>query len=157
MAFKYRLETSLRLAEQELDVAQSLLAKEMRILYKIKQERDDQAEIFTKAIEGQKLACIKQPQYLSLWQRYLEEQKNKLRKIEQDVILQEKKTIESREMLIRCRIAREKYKRLKENKWKIYQIEELRKEQVVIDEIPQSKSAREIANSGGHHDLCNEN
>lgn len=142
MAFKYRLEASLRLADQELDIAQSLLAKELRILAKFKEDRDIQAEVFVQAIEGQTKACLGQPWQLSSWQRYLEEQKRKLAKDEQEVMLQEKVVIGFRERLIGCRINLEKFKRLKQKKWKLYNIDELKKEQNVIDEIPQNQAGR---------------
>lgn len=142
MAFKYRLETNLRLADQELDIAQNLLAKEIRILSNFQEERDIQAEIFIQAIEGQKQACLGQPWQLSSWQRYLEDQKSKLAEDEQEVILQEKVVMGFRERLIQCRINLEKFKRLKQKKWKLYNIDELKKEQAVIDEIPQNQTGR---------------
>ncbi len=142
MAFKYRLETNLRLADQELDIAQNLLAKEIRILSKFQEERDIQAEIFVQAIEGQKQACLGQPWQLSSWQRYLEDQKRKLAEDEQEVMLQKKVVTGFRERLIQCRINLEKFKRLKQKKWKLYNIDELKKEQAVIDEIPQNQTGR---------------
>lgn len=142
MAFKYRLETSLRLAQQELDIAQSLLAVEMRILQTIRQERDSRAELFEQAIEGQKHACLGEPQQLSLWQKYQEVQKENLAKCEQEVLRQEQVTTGLREKLIQSRINLEKFKRLKHKKWKLYDIDELRKEQAIIDEIPQSRLGR---------------
>lgn len=142
MAFKYRLEASLRLADQELDIAQSLLAKEMRILAKFKEDRDIQTEVFVQAIEGQKQACLGQPWQLSSWQLYREEQKRKLAEDEQEVLLQEEVVTGFRERLIKCRINLEKFKRLKQKKWKLYNIDELKKEQAVIDEIPQNQAGR---------------
>lgn len=142
MAFKYRLETNLRLADQELDIAQNLLAKEIRILSKFQEERDIQAEIFIQAIEGQKHACLGQPWQLSSWQRYLEDQKIKLAEDEQEVMLQEKVVTGFRERLIQCRINLEKFKRLKQKKWKLYNMDELKKEQIIIDEIPQNQTGR---------------
>ncbi|KUO65611.1 MAG: hypothetical protein APF84_14925 [Gracilibacter sp. BRH_c7a] len=141
MAFKYRLETSLRLADQELDIAQSLLAVEMRTLSKLQEEKHIQAENFAQAIEGQKQACLGEPLHVRLWQRYGEEQKNKLAQIEQEVLFQETVVKESRAKLIQCRINLEKFKKLKQKKLKLYNIEELKKEQAVIDEIPQSQKS----------------
>ena len=140
MGFKYRLETSLRLADQELEIAQSLLSKEMRVLNEIRKERDNQAEIYTKAIEGQKLALLAEPESISLWQRYLKDQRTKLEECEKGVANQEQVTAEYRQKLIECQINHEKFKRLKQKKWKLYYIDELRKEQAVIDEIPQSRT-----------------
>lgn len=142
MAFKYRLETSLRLANQELDIAQSLLAKEVRILSKFKEERDIQIEVLGQAIEGQMKACLGEPRQLSVWQRYREEQTKKLAQSEQEVLLQEKVVTDFRERLVQCRINFEKFKRLRQKKLKLYNIDELKKEQAVIDEIPQNQTGR---------------
>lgn len=139
MGFKYRLETSLRLADQEQEIAQGLLAREMRTLNQIRQNRDNQADIYIKAVEGQKMACLNEPGSINLWQRYLTDQKNKLEQFEKEVTDQELITAEFRKKLIDCRINLEKFKRLKQKKWKLYYIDELKKEQAVIDEIPQSR------------------
>ena len=140
MGFKFRLETSLRLASQEMDIVQGQLAQEMRILQKLLEQRDSQKRLFIRALEGQKTACLQEPQNLMLWQKYGVEQKEKLLQAEQKVAEQEKIVAEYREKLIECRIKVEKFKRLKEKKMRLYEIEELRKEQTVIDEIAQSRT-----------------
>lgn len=137
MAFKFRLETSLRLAKQELDIAQGLLAKEIRKLQFLKEQRDKQAGLLAEALEGQKRACLQAPSSLALWQKYSLEQKEKLINHEKEVEEQDKIVLKQREMLIECRIKTEKFKRLKEKKLRLFNIEELRREQTVIDEIAQ--------------------
>jgi flagellar FliJ protein len=142
MAFKFRLETSLRLAKQELDIAQGLLAEELRKLQKARGQRDNQTEILVQAFQGQKMACLEKPRDLSLWQQYSLEQKDKLIKYIKIVEEQEEIVIEYRERLVECRIKVEKFKRLKEKKMRLFYIQELKKEQTVIDEIAQNRTGR---------------
>jgi len=140
MAFKFRLETSLRLASQEMDIVQGELARELRTLQIVQEQRDYQNLVLARAIEGQKKACLEAPQRLSQWQRYGLEQKEKLSENEQKVKEQEKIVKQYREKLVECRIKVEKFKRLKEKKLRLYAIEELKKEQTIIDEIAQSRT-----------------
>ncbi|MGI6450285.1 MAG: flagellar export protein FliJ [Desulfitobacteriia bacterium] len=139
MGFKFRLETSLHLAEQELDIARGFLATELRKLQELSSRRNKQAELFLKALRGQKKACLEQPSSLKSWQNYSVEQKEKLLKLEAEVREQEKNVLKYREKLIQCRIKVEKLKRLKQKKFKLFYIEELRKEQAVLDEIASRK------------------
>ncbi|RNC29562.1 MAG: hypothetical protein AWM53_00560 [Candidatus Dichloromethanomonas elyunquensis] len=140
MAFQFRLETSLRLANQEMDVVQGQLAQELRILQTYTEQKDCQLRIFLHAVEGQQAACLREPQNLSLWQNFSMEQKEILSKYEKQLQEQEKIVAKYREKLIECRIKVEKFKRLKEKKRKLYYVEELKKEQGVIDEIAQSRT-----------------
>jgi flagellar FliJ protein len=140
MVFKFRLETSLRLAKQELDIAQGLLAEELRILQEAKGQKDNQTRILAQAFQGQKKACLEKPRDLSLWQQYSSEQKDKLRDYVKIVEEQEKTVAEYRARLVECRIKVEKFKRLKEKQKSLFDIKELRKEQTVIDEIAQNQT-----------------
>lgn len=142
MAFKFRLETSLRLANQELDIARGLLAQEIRKMQKVMEQRDNQAAILTGAWQGQKKACLQEPVNLGFWQKYSLEQQEKLHKYEKELEEQEKIVAEHREKLVECRIKVEKFKRLKEKKLRLFKIEELKKEQSVIDEIAQKRTGR---------------
>lgn len=137
MVFRFRLETSLRLARQELEKAQCLLANELRKLYKAYEFRDNQLDAFHRALEGQKKACLHEPYNLRFWQEYTQRQKRKLEEYEEFVKKQEKVVQGYREELKQFRIKLEKLKRLKEKKWKLYCLEQLKKEQAVIDEIAQ--------------------
>lgn len=140
MAFKFRLETSLRLANQEMDIVQGLLAQETRKMQEFIEQRNCQALNLAKAWDGQRNACMEAPYRLKLWQKYSAEQREKLIVCEKQVEKQEKVVEEHREKLIECRIKVEKYKRLKEKKLRLYFIEELKKEQNVIDEIAQGRA-----------------
>lgn len=137
MAFKFRLETSLRLASQEKDVAQGELAGALRQLQLLTDKRDEQAKSLLKAIASQKEACLREPSVLGQWQRFCEDKKRILKEIEYQVGEQKKIVEQYREKLIECRIKVEKFKRLKAKNLKLYQIEELRTEQKIIDEIAQ--------------------
>ncbi|NLI94175.1 MAG: flagellar export protein FliJ [Peptococcaceae bacterium] len=140
MAFKFRLETSLRLANQEMDIAQGQLAQELRVLRTFSEQRDYQLSIFLHSLEGQKKACLMEPQNLSLWLKFSLEQKEKLSNCEKRLQEQEKIVAKYRENLVECRIKVEKFKRLKEKQLKLYEIEELKKEQGIIDEVAQSRT-----------------
>ncbi len=140
MVFKYRLDTSLRLANQEMNIVQGQLAEELRILQKLVDQRDHQVRILSLAYEGQTRACLAEPMHLSSWQKYSVEQKEKLSEYQLEVEEQEKIIASYREKLMECRIKVEKFKRLKEKKLRLYYIEELRKDQVIIDEIAQSRT-----------------
>mgnify|MGYP000861101912 FL=1 len=142
MAFKFRLESILKLAEQKMKAAEGVLAREIRILQAINKQKDIQSCLLTQALAGQKAACLKNPQSLGIWQKYSREQKEKLLKLENEVQKQQAVVEESKEKLLRCRIEVEKLKRLKEKKLRIYNWEELKKEQNKIDEIAQSRVGR---------------
>lgn len=137
MGFKFRLETSLHLANQELDIARGLLAGEVRKLQMAREQRDYQDRLFLRAQQGQKRACLQEPSILGVWQKYSLEQKMALLQREEEVEKQEKIVAEYREKLIECRIKVEKYKRLREKKLRLFYKEELKKEQAVLDEIAQ--------------------
>ncbi|MCG1026415.1 flagellar FliJ family protein [Dehalobacter sp.] len=138
MPFKFRLEASLRLAEQEMDIEQGLLAQELRTLREATEQKDLQAQLLNAALEKQKIACLEEPQMLSLWQRYCYDQRNILLKREKEVEEQNIRVEKQREKLLECRIKTEKYKRLKEKKIRLFHIAELKKEQTEIDEIAQN-------------------
>lgn len=142
MGFKFRLETSLHLADQELEVAQGLLAQEIRKMQKAIEQRDNQIEILTGAWQEQKKACLQEPLKLGFWQKYSLEQKEKLNKYEKELKEQQKIVAVHRERLLECRIKVEKFKRLKEKKLRLFNIEELKREQSIIDEIAQKRTGQ---------------
>lgn len=137
MAFKFRLQTSLRLAQQKMDIVTSVLAQEVRCLQNIIEQRETQAHVVANALAGQTTAGLKEPQSLRLWQMYFQEQKERFLYLESEEAKQRMRVEEKRQRLIEHRIETEKYKRLREKQLKFYQLEELRKEQTVIDEMAQ--------------------
>ncbi|UWG98326.1 flagellar FliJ family protein [Dehalobacter sp. DCM] len=138
MAFRFRLQTSLRLAEQEVDIVRALLAQEISRLRDMTDKRDNQERIFKQALAGQTSACITEPHNLHLWQAYTGEQKEILKVLEVQIEEQKIRVEEKRQLLVEHRIKAEKYIRLKEKQAKHYKLEELRKEQSLIDEIAQN-------------------
>lgn len=141
MGFKFRLEASLRLARQEMDIAQGLLANELRTLQVLFGKKDIQNRILDEAFHDQKLACLKEPHHLGHWQKYTTEQHEKLKELEQRIREQELIVEERRAYLLESKIKCEKFEKLKEKKLKLYYIEELKKEQALIDEIAQRKTS----------------
>ncbi|NLP44336.1 MAG: FliJ family protein [Peptococcaceae bacterium] len=139
MAFKFRLETSLRLAKQELDMAQNLLAQQIRILLELRNQSSKQALLLERAWQGQRTACREAPSSLGLWQKYAEQQKKELLELNKKVEKQQKIVDEYRKELLECRIKVEKYERLKAKQKRLFYIEELRTEQKQLDEIAQTK------------------
>lgn len=137
MAFKFRLETNLRISEQMLEAAQSVLAEEMRILHKISEERRITNDKYNEAIKRQKIACVNEPYKLDSWQKFSSELKRQLDKKREAEKEQEGIVSRQREEVIRLKIEHEKFKKLKEKQYKQFLQEELRKEQKIIDEISQ--------------------
>jgi len=137
MTFKFRLETVLRLAEQELDVARSLLAQQTRVLFELHDKRSRQALLLERAWQGQKAACVEDPSTLGLLQKYVEQQKKELMELNKKVEEQQKIVEKYRKELLECRIKVEKYQRLKAKQQRLFYIEELRTEQKQLDEIAQ--------------------
>jgi len=149
MAFKFRLEAVLRLAEQEMQVMQGELAQAFRALQKATEQKNAQALRLAQALKGQRQAAFEEPAALRSWQRYSLEQRGLLIKHEKEVEKQQKNVASCQERLIQCRIKVEKYKRLKEKKRLAYYKEELKKEQAMIDEVAQNLKVRHEANVPG--------
>lgn len=137
MAFKFRLETNLRISGQILEAAQGILAEEIRIFNKISEERRIINDKYNEVIKRQKIACIKEPYKLDYWQKFSSEQKRQLDNKREEEKNQENIVSSQREEVIRLKIEHEKFEKLKEKQYKLFIQEELRKEQKVIDEISQ--------------------
>jgi flagellar FliJ protein len=137
MAFKFRLEASLKLARQKMDTAQGVLSREMRTLLEIQREWDRETEVLEQALRGQAADALRAPRNLNGWKLHIVAQKEKMRLIAERLSFQESVVEECREALRECRILVEKFKRLKEKKWKEYVAEEQRKDQAHLDEIGQ--------------------
>jgi len=137
MAFKFRLEASLKLAQQKMDRALGVLSQEMRTLLEIQKERDRETEVLERALQGQAEDAMQNPRNLNGWKLHIVAQKEKIRLINERIRFQESVVEECRESLRECRILVEKFKRLKEKKWKEFLADEQRKEQAQLDEIGQ--------------------
>ena len=142
VAFKFRLEASLGIAQQRMDAAQVVLSQEMRVLQEIQRELDIEKDALKRALEGQGKDALQNPRRLSGWNLHIDAQKDKLNSIAERLSFQGSVVEECREALKECRVMVEKFKRLKEKKWKEFVTEDLKKEQASLDEIGQ-RSGRE--------------
>lgn len=137
MGFEFRLEVSLRLAEQELDKAQELLAQELRKLWQIQEVYHEEQKISLSVLQEQEKACRYEPQALGGWHVFSNNQKQKMEEILVEIQKQEEVISRLREGLKMCKIKTEKFKKLRSRQWQEYCIEQLRKEQLFIDEVAQ--------------------
>jgi len=140
MSFKFRLETNLHLAEQKRKAIEGILAQQIRTLKKIEKQKKTQAGLLAQALAGQKNACLTNPKNLDSWQKYSQEQYEKLLQLENELQKKLEVVEASKQKLFQCRIEEEKFKKLKEKQLRIYMWEELKKEQNVIDEIAQGRT-----------------
>lgn len=138
MAFKFRLETNLRISEQMMEAAQSILAEEIRILHKISEERRIINDKYNEVIKRQKIACVNEPYKLGSWQKFSSELKKLLDNKREEEKEQGSIVSRQREEVIRLNIEHEKFKKLKEKQYRLFLQEEQRKEQKIIDEIAQN-------------------
>ncbi|MDR2735981.1 MAG: flagellar export protein FliJ [Gracilibacteraceae bacterium] len=137
MAFKFRLEASLRFAEQKMESAQGVLSQELRVLHSVQKEYNKEVKVLEKAFDRQAEEALRNPRNLNAWKLFIETQKEKIRLIAERLAFQEAVVAECREAVKACRIEVEKYKRLKEKKWKEFIVAEQKKEQALLDEIGQ--------------------
>lgn len=135
--FKYRLETTLKLAEQVLENYQGKFAQEERRWQECVRASVLQQECFTKAEEGQRDAGRQRPEELGIWQVFVGEQRRRLRQCEKKQGEQEEIREEARRLLLEAHREVEKFRRLKEKQAKAFEWAELQKEQKVLDETGQ--------------------
>lgn len=137
MGFKFRLEVSLRLAKQELDRAHELLAQELCKLQQVEEVYQAQQKISLAAFQAQEKACRHEPQAIGGWYVFSNNQKQKLQEILLVIQKQEEIVLRQREELKCCKIKTEKFKKLRAKQWQKYCAEQLRQDQIIIDEIAQ--------------------
>lgn len=135
--FRFRLEASLRLAEQDLETAQRQLAEAIQRWQVCLQKRNEQEERFQAAMEGQREAGRLHPETLGTWQAFVLEQRRRLRRSEQDLAVQEGAMEAARQTVLGTHREVEKFRRLKEKQAKAFWLAELRKEQKTLDEAGQ--------------------
>lgn len=140
MAFKFRLEASLRLAEQKMETAQGILSQEIRVMQSIQMEYNKEAQVLEEAFSYQAIEALQNPRNLRICQLFIEAQKEKLKQLAERLDFQEAVVTECREAVKACRVNVEKFKRLKEKKWKDFVAAEQKKEQALLDEIGQRTS-----------------
>jgi len=135
--FRFRLEASLRLAEQVLETAQRKLALEVQQWQRCVLACELQEQRLEEAFEGYREACWEKPGELAGWQIYVREQRNRLQQCQIERTEQEKVMEEARQSLLEAHRETEKFKRLKEKQEKAFWMAELQKEQKLLDETGQ--------------------
>jgi flagellar FliJ protein len=135
--FRFRFDTSQRLADQVLEMAQRKFAQEMQRWQDCVRYCAIQQEYFKKALEGQRDAGLHSPEELRVWQIFVLEQRRRLRKREAERLEQEKIMEKARNILLEAHREVEKFRRLKEKQAKAFQSNELQKEQKILDETGQ--------------------
>jgi len=135
--FRFRLEASLKLAQQILETAQLKYAKELQRWQACVQACEVQSLRYEEAQEGQREAGLYRPEDLGIcqvfavrqWQQLLQCQAQQR---EQELILEK-----ARQCLLEAHREVEKYERLKEKQAEAFKAAELQKEQKVLDETGQ--------------------
>lgn len=135
--FRFRLEASLRLAEQALEAAQREFAQEGQRWQALVKACAIQQEHFDEAQEGQREAGRHRPSDLGIWQIFALEQRKRLRQCDAERLEQELVMENARCILLEAHREVEKFRRLKEKQTKAFLLAELQKEQKVLDETGQ--------------------
>lgn len=135
--FRFRLEASLQLAEQNLEVAQREFAQEVQRWQACVRACESQQERYRDAQEGQRVAGKRQPAELGNWQIYALEQRKRLIDREAERMQQEAIMENARQVLLEAHRDTEKFQRLKEKQATAFRINELQKEQKGLDETGQ--------------------
>ena len=135
--FLFRLEASLRLAEQALETAQRKFAQEVQLWKTLVEACELQQEHFNDAQEGQRDAGRHRPIELGIWQLFVSEQQRRLHLCNAELSKQELIMENARHRLLEAHREVEKLERLKEKQTKAFQLAELQKEQKILDETGQ--------------------
>lgn len=135
--FRFRLEASLRLAEQALEKAQREFAQEVQLWKTLVEACEIQQEHFNDAQEGQRDAGRHRPEELGIWQLFALEQQRRLHQCNAELRKQELIMEKARHILLEDHREVEKLERLKEKQTKAFQLAESQKEQKIVDETGQ--------------------
>ena len=135
--FRFRLEASLRVAEQALETAQRAFAHEVQLWKSCVEACRLQQEHFKEAHAGQRDAGRHRVQELGSWHLFAIEQQHQLQQCNLELRTQEPIMEQARHILLEAHREVEKFERLKEKQSKAYQVAELLKEQNILDETGQ--------------------
>lgn len=135
--FLFRLEASLRLAEQALETAQLKFAQEVQRWKALVGACESQQVRFKDAQEGQRDAARHRPEELGICQVFAAEQQRRLNQYNEELKKQELSMEKARRVLLEAHREVEKLGRLKEKQTKAFQLAELQKEQKILDETGQ--------------------
>ena len=134
---RFRLEASLRLAEQALEKAQREFAQEVQLWKTLVEACDIQQEHFNYAQEGQRDAGRHRPEELGIWQLFALEQQGRLHQCHAELRKQDLIMEKARHILLEAHREVEKLERLKEKQTKAFHLAESQKEQKILDETGQ--------------------
>ena len=135
--FLFRLEASLKIAEQALEIAQREFAQEVQRWQACVHACEVQQKRFNEAQEGQRDAGRHRPEELGSWQIFASEHQRRLQSCEAERMEQEPVMEHARHILLEAHREVEKFGRLKEKQAKTFRSVELHKEQTVLDETGQ--------------------
>lgn len=135
--FLFRLDASLRIAEQALEAAQKVYAQEVQRWQVCVRACEVQQMCFNEAQEGQRDTARHRPEELGRWQIFAAEQQRRLRSCEVERMEQEPVVENARYCLLEAHREMEKFGRLKDKQAKAFLLTELQKEQMVLDETGQ--------------------
>ena len=135
--FRFRLQASLRLAEQALETAQREFAQEVQRWKTFVEACEIQKEHFFTAQDGQRDAARYRPIELGIWQIFASEQQRRLLQCNEELRMQGLIMENTRHILLEAHREVEKLERLKEKQSKAFQLAELKKEQKILDETGQ--------------------
>lgn len=135
--FQFRLEASLQLAEQDLEISQREFAQEQQRWQACVRACAMQQECYKNAQEGQWVASKQQPEELGAWQLFALEQRKRLIARETERMQQELVMEKARQVLLEAHRDMEKFQRLKEKQTCAFRVAELQKEQKGLDETGQ--------------------
>lgn len=135
--FLFRLEASLRLAEQVLETEQRKFALEVQRWQVCIQACSIQEERLNEAHEGHREAGRHRPEELERWQIFALDQQRQLSRCDEERREQELVKDQARHDLGEAHREVEKFRRLKEKQVKAFLLTELQKEQKISDETGQ--------------------
>jgi len=135
--FRFRLEASLRIAEQALETAQRTFAQEVQLWKNLVEACELQQVQFNDGQEGQREAGRHRPDELGLWQLFVSEQQLRLHQCKAELSEQELMMEKARHTLMETHREVEKLEHLKEKMAKAFEVAELQKEQKILDETGQ--------------------
>ena len=135
--FRFRLEASLRLAEQALETVQREFAQVMQLWKTLVEACQLQQERYNDAQEGQREAGRYRPEELGMYQLFASEQQRRLHQCKIELRKQVLIMENTRSILLEAHREVEKFERLKEKQTKAFQLAELQQEQKILDETGQ--------------------
>jgi flagellar FliJ protein len=136
-SFRFRLQASLKIADQALQQSRQRLAEELQTLKALQLEERICRIRLLDALQGKREASQSHPADLGKWQTYTQQCEQSLRMAQARTERQEEEVSKARETVLEANREVEKLKRLKEKQWAAFLEEQQRKEQKILDETGQ--------------------